>query len=153
MKNAKRFLGVVVPITTILMSVSFLATRSEIAYASTVEFSGVNNEKVMSTKDLPKAVIPKWTVSRSRSYVKTALLKHGWSSAEFKCTSDIVWAESRWKYRANNPHSTAFGLFQILKTPEHLGVEKQTERYIRYIEHRYGTPCKALKVRKTRGWY
>jgi len=153
MKNAKRFLGVVVPITTILMSVSFLATRSETAYAFNDKSLGVHSEKVMETKDLHKTVTPKWTVSRSRSYVKTALLKHGWSSAEFKCTSEIVWSESRWLYRANNPHSTAFGLFQILKTPEHLGVEKQTERYIRYIEHRYGTPCKALKVRKIRGWY
>jgi len=54
---------------------------------------------------------------------------------------------------ADNPKSSAYGLFQMLKTPIGLPVSEQTERGLRYIEHRYDTPCEALRHHNRRNWY
>jgi len=54
---------------------------------------------------------------------------------------------------ADNPKSSAYGLFQMLKTPIGLPVSEQTERGLRYIENRYDTPCEALRHHNRRNWY
>ncbi len=41
---------------------------------------------------------------------------------QFYCLDQIVYLESRWNYKAKNPKSSAYGLFQILKTSLATGV-------------------------------
>ena len=71
-------------------------------------------------------------------YAHTKLL----NSKEFHCV-DLLWTkESKWNPRSNNKHSTAYGIPQLLKMKER-DPFKQIDLGLRYIHHRYSTPCKA----------
>jgi hypothetical protein len=75
-----------------------------------------------------------------------------YSFDQFYCVDQIVWKESRWNYKAKNPKSSAFGLFQILKYKETDPI-KQIKDGLKYIEYRYQTPCRALAHHNKNGWY
>lgn len=122
----------------------FLFVASLIATFILVQPTGAEAPAQAATKPF------KWTKTASQLYVKKAALDHGWSRGEWLCLKQLIERESRWSYKADNKHSTAFGLFQMLKTPKHLSVPQQTERGIRYIEHRYDNPCNAWSVWKKR---
>ena len=71
---------------------------------------------------------------------------------QYRCL-ELLWnKESRWDPRANNPKSSAYGIPQLLKL-------KAKDPYIqidlglKYIKHRYATPCKALAYHKKTGHY
>ncbi len=82
-------------------------------------------------------------------------------------TSDALWQlvqhESSWNPRAKNPRSTAFGLFQFLRSTWAAycreGRYGSTDPYIqalggfRYIKARYGTPAKAWAFWRQHHWY
>jgi hypothetical protein len=89
----------------------------------------------------------------SRAYVRGQAEVKGWTGNQWSCLDELVWRESRWKINADNPNSSAFGLFQMLKTPENTEIEEQTKRGLRYIEHRYDEPCSALRHHDRRNWY
>ena len=72
------------------------------------------------------------------------LVPHSWSSGrEWRCLVTLWTHESGWRYKADNPHSSAYGIPQILRLPEDLSPAQQILRGIRYIESRYDTPCEA----------
>ena len=82
---------------------------------------------------------------------------YGWTGEQWLCLRTLWTSESRFDSKADNPRSSAFGIAQLLK-------EKETEpalqilKGLRYISHRYGTPCKARefwKMKKASGnpWY
>ena len=64
---------------------------------------------------------------------------------QFKCL-DILWTrESNWRHKAHNKAGGAYGIPQIRnKRVAKLSPYQQINWGLRYIEHRYGTPCKAL---------
>ena len=71
---------------------------------------------------------------------------------QYRCV-ELLWnKESNWNPRADNPKSTAYGIPQLLKL-------KAKDPYIqidlglKYIAHRYITPCKALTHHKKTGHY
>lgn len=88
-----------------------------------------------------------------RAYVRERASRAGWTLREWKALSTIVWLESRWNVRADNPHSSAFGLFQILRMPPDTPLHKQVDAAIRYIKSRYGSPSVALEHHRKFGWY
>lgn len=72
----------------------------------------------------------------------------------------IVEKESGFNPTAQNPHSTAYGLFQFLDgTWQGTGIPKtadpvaQTQAGLDYIKNRYGTPNQALTFHNEKGWY
>ncbi len=76
----------------------------------------------------------------------------GWDKTERGCIYKIFMKESKFDHLAKNQQgSSAYGIAQMLgeksKDPA-----VQILRAYRYIEHRYGTPCKAWK-HHNRGWY
>lgn len=76
----------------------------------------------------------------------------GWDKVERGCLYKIFMKESKFDHLAKNQQgSSAYGIAQMLgeksKDPA-----VQILRAYRYIEHRYGTPCKAWK-HHSRGWY
>lgn len=89
----------------------------------------------------------------SRSYVRIQVSHEGWTDGEWVCLDELVFRESSWDKDASNPKSSASGLFQLLKTKPTTPLKKQTERGIKYIKHRYGTPCEALSHHNRKGWY
>ena len=107
------------------------------------------------------AVRPAMTVKQQ---VVSAALVRGYTPAEIRCLSRLIYRESRWSPTARNPRSTASGLFQHLRSPSgvmlrDLPVTKQTERGLRYLASRYGTAtdprgaCTALAHSLRKGWY
>jgi len=76
----------------------------------------------------------------------------GWSKQQRQCVHLIFTKESRYDHLAKNRQgSSAYGIAQMLG-------EKSTDpavqilRAFHYIEHRYGTPCRAWKHHRN-GWY
>jgi hypothetical protein len=79
--------------------------------------------------------------------------KMNYNFEQFYCLDQLIYAESRWNYKANNPKSSAYGLFQILKTKEKDPI-KQIDAGLKYINARYdGCACAALAHHKAKGWY
>jgi hypothetical protein len=71
---------------------------------------------------------------------------------QYYCLDELWFKESRWNPKADNPKSTAYGIPQILKLKE-TNPFKQIDIGLRYIEHKHGTPCKALQFHNRKGYY
>ena len=73
---------------------------------------------------------------------------------EYKCLASLYGKESAWNHNAYNASSGAVGIPQgksiwlLTATPI-----QQTEWGLRYIKHRYSTPCKAYDHWKAKGWH
>lgn len=96
-----------------------------------------------------KAHSASWSVNTLKQYTFHQL---DYSFEQFYCVDELWYKESRWNYKAKNPKSSAFGIPQILGLKE-LSPIKQIDKGLKYIEHRYDTPCNALKHHKIKGWY
>jgi len=72
---------------------------------------------------------------------------------EAHCADEIVHAESRWRERAVNPVSGAWGLFQLMHKTIKWKVEDQLTLATKYAVHRYDGFCNALIERKKKGWW
>ena len=61
---------------------------------------------------------------------------------QYRCL-ELLWTkESNWNYKAKNKTSTASGIPQLLKMKTNDPYE-QISLGIKYIKHRYSTPCQA----------
>jgi hypothetical protein len=90
----------------------------------------------------------------SRLYVKVWVKNLNWNNDEWVCLDELVNRESEWNMSANNPNSSAFGLFQVLKTPEDSTIEEQVKAGIKYLDSRYdSSACKALRHHDRKNWY
>ena len=79
--------------------------------------------------------------------------KMNYDFEQFYCLDEIVYKESRWNYKAKNPKSSAYGLFQILKSKEKDPI-KQIDLGLKYLNARYnGCACTALAFHKRNGWW
>ncbi len=88
------------------------------------------------------------TVEIYKLYAHTKLL----NAKEFHCVNLLWTKESQWNPQSDNKHSTAFGIPQLLKMKER-NPFKQIDLGLRYIHHRYSTPCKAWEFFKKKGHY
>ena len=74
------------------------------------------------------------------------------NAKQYRCL-ELLWTrESRWDPRADNPKSSAYGIPQLLKLKE-MDPYKQIDRGLKYIEHRYKTPCRAYSHHLKTGHY
>lgn len=78
--------------------------------------------------------------------------KYGWGADEFECLVTLWTKESNWRHNADNPNSSAYGIAQMLKEDEKHPA-KQISNGLRYIKHRYGTPCNSWKFWRSHYWY
>jgi hypothetical protein len=73
---------------------------------------------------------------------------------QYKCINTLYGKESAWNYKAYNKSSRAVGIPQgksvwlLTATPI-----QQVEWGLRYIKHRYSTPCRALDHWSKYGWH
>ncbi|MGI5377931.1 transglycosylase SLT domain-containing protein [Streptomyces sp. CA-251387] len=82
-------------------------------------------------------------------------------SDQFQCFSNIVDHESSWNYRAVNPSSGAYGLFQALPAGKYssAGSDWQTNPAtqikwgLNYMNERYDSPCGAWSFWQANHWY
>ena len=89
----------------------------------------------------------------AKDYGRQRVKQLGWSKKEWKALLTLWNKESRWDYKANNPHSTAYGIPQILDLPEDTTISQQVEAGLKYIQSRYKTPTSALAHHHRKGWY
>lgn len=88
-----------------------------------------------------------------RAYVKRTARAAGYDRQQWRCLDEIIHRESRWNPKADNPDSTAFGLFQMLRLDPATDLAKMTRLGLKYIHHRYGDACEALAFHNKNGWY
>lgn len=82
-------------------------------------------------------------------------------SDQFQCFSNIVDHESDWNYKAVNPSSGAYGLFQALPGSKmsSVGSDWQTNPAtqikwgLNYMNERYDSPCGAWSFWQANNWY
>ena len=74
------------------------------------------------------------------------------NSRQYLCLEQLWMLESKWNPRANNKRSTAYGIPQLLKLKSN-NPYTQIDAGLKYIAHRYGTPCKALTYHLKTGHY
>lgn len=86
---------------------------------------------------------------------------YGWGAgSQWTALSRLIQKESSWNPNAQNPSSSAYGLFQFLNgTWAGTGVAKtsnptrQAEAGLKYIRDRYGDPASALAFHNKNNWY
>ena len=103
----------------------------------------------LNQPDHPKALSP----TSVRTQIERIAIENyghtGWA-----CIDRLTYRESRWNPFADNPHSSAQGLFQLLRMPADTPIAEQYARFRRYLDRRYeGSPCRALDHSDRRGWY
>jgi hypothetical protein len=64
----------------------------------------------------------KWTPYMSKRYARAYILMHypEWNRNEWKALKKLWTAESNWRHEAKNPKSTAYGIAQVLDTPDRI---------------------------------
>jgi len=93
--------------------------------------------------------------------------ERGWGESQFSCLNLLWNRESQWRYNAQNPTSSAYGIPQSLAGPDGVPGSKmaafgadwrtnpvtQIKWGLDYIADRYGTPCGAWGHSESQGWY
>lgn len=130
MKNRKMIVGVV---AGVLLLVSMPHTLSP----------------VLRLKDKPVIKQDKATWEEKQANKKmakrVAWAGYGWREMEWRCLDYILTKESRYDHLAKNQQgSSAFGIGQRLNEKSTDPLTQILHTY-KYITHRYGTPCKAMK--------
>ena len=76
------------------------------------------------------------------------------NKSQYLCLKQLIGKESAWNHKAFNPKGPAYGLFQMKsKYVTRLTELQQIDVGLRYIEHRYKTPCKAWTYWQRHYWY
>lgn len=91
-------------------------------------------------------------LSQPKDYAKIKMAQYGWGKKQAKCLNILWGKESAWNHQADNPISTAFGIAQMLGEKS-LNPMVQINNGLRYIKHRYGTPCEAWQFWQRNKWY
>jgi hypothetical protein len=87
----------------------------------------------------------------------------GFGEGQWSCLNNLINGESSWNYKAKNPSSGAYGLFQSLPASKMSTVAEdwadnpvtQIRWGLQYIKSSYGTPCSAWSAWQSRSphWY
>lgn len=76
-----------------------------------------------------------------------------WRGKEWQCLKSLWTRESRFdNYAKNQRGSSAYGIAQLLREKDHRA-EFQILRGLKYIDTRYGSPCKAYKFFLRNNYY
>lgn len=95
-----------------------------------------------------------------RGMLLQAAAQAGWTGQQAADLLSLVQRESSFRPDAQNPSSTAYGLFQFLdSTWAGTGVQKTSDPLkqilagFKYIQDRYGDPSSAMAFHRRNGWY
>ena len=77
---------------------------------------------------------------------------YGWEGKQWQCLLALWTSESRFDHYAKNPKSSAFGIAQLLGEKDRRP-EYQILRGLKYIAHRYDTPCRANSFHLKHNYY
>jgi len=99
--------------------------------------------------------IREWKVADSKAYAHDVV--QAWADNQYLCLEKLWTKESNWRSEAYNKvkvmGKNAGGIPQILGLDPRTPAPLQIDRGMKYIIHRYGTPCMAWKFHQRKGWY
>ena len=126
--------------------VSLLTTPSEPYTIGVAELVKCDNEY---------ATTKLWTKKLSKAYAKLQMAYHypEWNLSEYKALLKLWGKESVWNHLADNPHSSAFGIPQMLNLHPKTPAPAQIEQGLAYIHHRYDKPSVAWAHWRKHNWY
>ncbi len=107
---------------------------------SSLVIASINNAYAINNNDIEKEKYKLY------SHIKLT------NSRQYLCLEKLWTRESQWNPRADNKRSSAYGIPQLLKLKTK-DPYKQIDAGLKYIAHRYGTPCKALAYHLKTGHY
>jgi uncharacterized protein YabE (DUF348 family) len=124
----------------------------------TVVREPVNEVLVVGTMDVATAPVDPGS---ARALGQAMAAERGWGDDEFACLDQLWQKESGWRWNADNPSSSAYGIPQALPGSKMATVgddwltnpATQIEWGLGYISSRYGTPCNAWAHSVEIGWY
>ena len=90
---------------------------------------------------------------RAKKIAREKVLNIYNSNREWQALYKLWMKESKFDYTADNPHSSAFGIPQLLQLNTDTPMIEQINLGLKYIQHRYGTPTRALAFHNRNGWY
>ncbi|WP_328342966.1 lytic transglycosylase domain-containing protein [Streptomyces violaceus] len=114
-------------------------------------------EAASRSKDIPDIpVASSYTIAQLQAMARQIV-----PSGQFQCFSNIVDHESDWNYKAVNPSSGAYGMFQALPGSKMSSVgadwrtnpATQIKWGLGYMNDRYGSPCEAWSFWQANNWY
>jgi len=113
------------------------------------------------TKTRVATTEPLTTKQYNKSVVKEIASSYGWDlGSEWEALETLIYKESSWNHTAQNPSSTAFGLFQFLNQTwigygctKSDDVSNQAKCGMKYISKRYESPTQALDFHRINNWY
>lgn len=87
--------------------------------------------------------------------------RYGWAGGQFGCLNLLWTRESGWRYTADNPSSSAYGIPQALPGSKmatagprwRTNPVTQISWGLAYVKRNYGTPCAAWGHETAAGWY
>jgi hypothetical protein len=113
----------------------------------------------------PKAIVKVEPIGTTPASAKTLALNSlddfGWKSNQFGCLAKLWGKESAWNYKAVNKRTHDHGIPQRHMSHNTVAQRKaflsdpvaQINWGLKYIDHRYDTPCRALDFWKRNNWY
>ncbi len=107
---------------------------------SILVIASINNAYAINNNDIEKEKYKLY------SHIKLT------NSRQYLCLEKLWTRESHWNPLADNKRSNAYGIPQLLKLKTK-DPYLQIDAGLKYISHRYGTPCKALAFHLKRGYY
>lgn len=96
-----------------------------------------------------------------REIGRALLPEFGFGPEEYDCLDSLYASESGWRWNADNPTSSAYGIPQALPGSKmsSAGADWETNPVTQirwglgYIADRYGTPCSAWSFKQGNNWY
>jgi hypothetical protein len=119
-----------------------------------------SKEKVSRSKNREK--VSDSNVEANKAFAKSYMeSKYSWDKDQYSCLVNLWNRESGWRHTADNPTSSAYGIPQSLPGSKMASAgadwrtnpETQIKWGLKYIKHRYETPCGAWSAFKQKGWY
>lgn len=133
--------------------------RSGLILMATLALLMVGQDKLLHPQKKPIAVIENRKAtqdekSRNRKLAQEyASAGWDWRGREWVCLKSLWTRESRFdNYAKNQRGSSAYGIAQLLREKDHRS-EYQILRGLKYIDSRYGSPCKAYKFFLRNNYY
>ena len=136
--------------------------KQEFKILSVLTIKTLNTNLLNPITELKKISAYQINPEKSKKYArKFAWENYNWGKGQFSCLDTLWIRESNWRWDALNKSSGAYGLTQALpgyKMAE-MGSDWRTNPQtqirwgLKYIKHRYGSPCGALSHSYKFHWY
>jgi hypothetical protein len=119
-----------------------------------IKVHALNSQPQIEPKKEVKSVHV-WNKFTLKAYTKAYIKENypKWGRNEWSALGKLWGKESAWNHLADNPHSSAFGVAQVLNTHPDTPAPRQVEKGLEYIVHRYDKPSIAWAHWRKNGWY